>query len=87
MGTKAAALTIPAFLVESALSDTNLKKGKSNFIIIFCDDLGYGDLGCYGHPAISTPNIDRMAAEGQKWTDFYVAASEKAKTGVPKVQF
>lgn len=46
-----------------------------NFIIIFTDDQGYGDLGCYGHPSIKTPNIDRMAAEGQKWTNFYVAAN------------
>jgi len=45
-----------------------------NVVIIFCDDLGYGDLGCYGHPTIRTPNLDRMAAEGQKWTNFYVAA-------------
>ena len=43
-------------------------------IVIFCDDLGYGDLGCFGHPTIRTPNLDRMAAEGQKWTEFYVAA-------------
>ena len=48
---------------------------KPNFIIIFCDDMGYGDLGCYGHPTIRTPNLDRMVAEGQKWTDFYVGAS------------
>jgi len=48
---------------------------KPNFLIIFCDDMGYGDLGCYGHPTICTPHIDRMAAEGQKWTDFYVGAS------------
>ncbi len=45
-----------------------------NFIVIFCDDLGYGDLGVYGHPTIRTPNIDRMAAEGLRFTDFYVAA-------------
>ncbi|GLR15388.1 sulfatase family protein [Portibacter lacus] len=44
-----------------------------NFIIIFCDDLGYGDLSSFGNPTISTPNLDRMAAEGQKWTQFYVA--------------
>ena len=48
---------------------------KPNFVIIFCDDLGYGDLGCYGHPTIRTPNLDQMAAEGQKWTNFYVGAS------------
>ena len=46
-----------------------------NFIIIFADDLGYGDLSCYGHPSIHTPNLDRMASEGQKWTNFYVGAS------------
>ena len=45
-----------------------------NIIVLFADDLGYGDLGAYGHPTIRTPNIDAMAAEGQKWTNFYVAA-------------
>ena len=48
---------------------------KPNFIIIFADDLGYGDLGSYGHPSIATPHLDRMAQEGQKWTNFYAAAS------------
>ena len=48
---------------------------RPNFIIIFTDDQGYGDLGCYGHPTIKTPNIDRMASEGQRWTNFYVAAN------------
>ena len=48
---------------------------KPNFIIIFTDDQGYGDLGIYGHPTIKTPNIDQMAMEGQKWTNFYVAAN------------
>ena len=51
------------------------KASQPNFIIIFTDDQGYGDLGCYGHPTIKTPNLDRMAAEGQKWTSFYVAAN------------
>jgi arylsulfatase A len=44
-----------------------------NFIIIFTDDQGYGDLGSYGHPTIRTPHLDRMAAEGQRWTSFYAA--------------
>jgi arylsulfatase A-like enzyme len=43
-------------------------------VIILADDLGYGDLGCYGHPSIRTPNLDRMAAEGMRFTDFYSAA-------------
>jgi len=47
---------------------------KPNIVIIFADDLGYGDLGCYGHPSIRTPNLDRMAAEGMRFTDFYSAA-------------
>jgi arylsulfatase A len=46
-----------------------------NFIVIFCDDMGYGDLGAYGHPTIATPNLDRMAFEGQRWTNFYTGAS------------
>ena len=45
-----------------------------NFVIIFCDDLGWGDLACFGNPTIRTPHLDRMASEGQKWTQFYVAA-------------
>jgi len=45
-----------------------------NFVVIFVDDMGYGDLSCFGHPTIKTPNLDEMAATGQKWTNFYVAA-------------
>jgi len=55
-------------VVQTAAAD------KPNFVVIFCDDMGYGDLGCYGHEKIKTPNLDRMAAEGQRWTDFYAAA-------------
>jgi arylsulfatase A-like enzyme len=47
----------------------------ANFIIIFMDDQGYQDVGCFGSPNIKTPNLDRMAAEGMKFTDFYSAAS------------
>lgn len=47
---------------------------EPNIVIIYADDLGYGDLGCYGHPSIRTPNLDRMAAEGMRFTDFYSTA-------------
>src|SRR4026209_340728 len=47
---------------------------KPNIIIIYADDLGWGDLGCYGHPTTRTPNLDRMAAEGMRFTSFYSAA-------------
>ncbi|MBT3200423.1 MAG: sulfatase-like hydrolase/transferase [Phycisphaerales bacterium] len=50
-------------------------KGKPNFIIIFIDDQGYQDLGCFGSPNIKTPNIDKMAKDGMRFTDFYSAAS------------
>lgn len=45
-----------------------------NIVVIFCDDLGYGDLGCFGHPTIRTPELDRMAAEGVRLTQFYSAS-------------
>ena len=47
---------------------------KPNFIIIFCDDLGYGDVGCFGSKTNRTPNIDQMAAEGMCFTSFYVTS-------------
>lgn len=46
-----------------------------NVVIIFCDDLGYGDVGCFGARKIRTPNLDRMAAEGMKLTDFHTTSS------------
>lgn len=47
---------------------------KPNVIVIYADDLGYGDLACFGHPTIKTPALDQMAAEGMKFTQFYSAA-------------
>lgn len=68
-------LFIICVILGTAASDVagREKKPDLNFIIIFTDDQGYGDLGCYGHPTIKTPNIDKMAREGQRWTTFYAA--------------
>lgn len=60
--------------VVLALLFSAAAEAKPNIVVIFCDDMGYGDLGAFGHPTIRTPNLDRMAAEGQKWTSFYAAA-------------
>jgi len=49
--------------------------GGPNIIFILADDLGYGDLGCYGQQVIQTPNIDRMAAEGMVFTDHYAGST------------
>lgn len=67
------ALTVICYL--SAISLLVAQTAKPNVVVIFCDDLGYGDLGGFGHPTIQTPHLDKMAAEGQKWTSFYAAAS------------
>jgi len=48
---------------------------RPNFIFILADDLGWGDLGCYGHPHIKSPNLDRLAKEGTLFTQFYVNGS------------
>ena len=61
-------------ILNSAYSQSPSEQ-KTNFIIIFADDLGYGDLSSYGHPTIKTPHLDRMAKEGQRWTNFYAGAS------------
>ena len=59
---------------QNMLAAENVKTSKPNIIIILADDMGYGDVGVFGHPTIRTPNLDQMASEGQKWTNFYVAA-------------
>lgn len=50
-------------------------KKKPNCIIVYADDLGFGDLGCYGASGIPTPNLDRMAAEGLRFTNAYATAA------------
>src|SRR5262245_39398379 len=47
---------------------------KPNFVALLCDDLGYGDLGCFDHPVIRTPNLDRLASDGARLTHCYASA-------------
>ena len=63
-----------ACLGLGGLSAVSAEERPPNFVIIFADDLGYADVGCFGATQISTPNLDRMAAEGMRFTDFYSAA-------------
>ncbi|WP_139956939.1 sulfatase family protein [Flavicella sediminum] len=66
-------VSIVLFIVTvSALSAQNT---KPNIIVIFADDLGYADLGSYGAEFFKTPNLDSMANNGMRYTDFYVGAS------------
>ncbi|MBM3792703.1 MAG: hypothetical protein FJW31_01260 [Acidobacteria bacterium] len=64
-----------AFLGSAAGSLLAQRQRRPNFIVLFADDMGWGNLGCYGHPMIRTPNLDRMAAEGARLTSYYAAAS------------
>ena len=57
-----------------AVTSKNMKKERPNIIIILIDDLGYGDLGCYGNTVIQTPNIDRLSSQGIRLTDCYSAS-------------
>ena len=53
---------------------------RPNIVLILADDLGYGDLGCYGHPEAKTPNIDRLAKEGMRFTQHYANGPECSPT-------
>ena len=66
-------------LLLSALSANAQKKNaRPNIIFILCDDMGYGDLGCYGQPCIRTPHIDAMASEGIRFTQAYAGSPVSA---------
>ncbi len=67
--------TIVVTAAQLAAAEHPEQPDKPNIIIIFNDDMGYADLGCFGAPKIKTPRIDQMAKEGRRFTDFYVASS------------
>ena len=64
---------VSLFVVAALLcpAPSAAKPLRPNIVLIFVDDMGYGDLACYGNRHHETPNIDRLAAEGQRWTSFY----------------
>src|SRR5688572_22808135 len=68
-------LTCSLGLVTPSPTSAAQTKRPPNIVIIFADDLGYADLGCYGSVSIRTPHLDAMAREGLRFTDFYVAAA------------
>ena len=75
----ASLLTMPGCIGKSGPETST-----PNIVLIFCDDLGYGDLSCFGATGYKTPNIDRLAAEGMRFTNFYVsqAVSSASRAGL-----
>ena len=71
-------LPLTAFGCVQGNAATPKNQQKPNIIYIMCDDMGYGDLGCYGQQYILTPNIDRMAKEGMRFTQAYAGAPVSA---------
>ena len=73
-------LVLAALLVTAVTSGTvradapQPTNKRPNVIFILTDDLGYGDLACYGHPTIKTPNLDKLAKDGMRFTQFYVTS-------------
>lgn len=70
-----AAICLLAIGIQPVISNETQPKRPPNIVFILADDLGYGDLGCYGQKRIQTPNIDRLAAEGVRFTDFYAGST------------
>jgi len=71
---KALGIATTALAIPGCKSSKKASAYKPNFVVIFTDDQGYADVGCFGADGFETPNLDRMAAEGAKFTDFYSAA-------------
>ncbi len=64
-------LSLAACLLVMAASSAVAASPRPNVVFILCDDLGYGDVGCFGQEKIKTPNADRLAAEGMRFTQHY----------------
>ena len=74
IGAAVAGVAVTPFLSKFAWADGPDAARKPNIVLIVADDMGYGDLGCYGAKDLSTPNLDKLAAQGVKFTQFYCAA-------------
>jgi N-acetylgalactosamine-6-sulfatase len=76
-------------VILSVFARSSSAADRPNIVFILADDLGYGDLACYGHPYAQTPNLDRLAAEGTRYEQFYVAGVTccPSRTGFMTGQF
>ena len=63
---------------EPATTSVKSRAQRLNIVLIMADDLGYGDLGCYGSQTTSTPSLDQLAQGGMRFTDFYMASSVRS---------
>ena len=72
-------IAVSSFLLFSAIAfgqkKGNAQKGKPNVVFIYADDLGYGDISCYGATAIATPNIDELAARGIRFINAHSSSA------------
>jgi len=67
-------LSIILWVFSASLLSCKEQPAQPNIVVLLCDDLGYGDLSSFGHPIIETPNLDQMALDGIRFTNFYSAA-------------
>ncbi len=75
LGLATAGIAVPGCAKALRASASESKSRLPNFVVIFIDDMGYADVGCFGAEGYETPHIDRLATEGVRFTDFYAAAS------------
>ena len=67
-------LALLGLLLAGLASTASAQNSRPSFVVVLCDDLGYGDLGCFGSQVIHTPNVDRFCAQSLKLTAFYATA-------------
>jgi N-acetylgalactosamine-6-sulfatase len=80
---------LPFLVAQGSASSQSGQPHSPNFVFIFADDWGWGDLGCYGHPNLKTPNLDSLARDGILFTQFYVnnPVCSPSRTGIMTGQF